>query len=435
MCDSFVVRASGGQTWFAKNSDREPGESQAVEHLEPRRSRARRLAVTHIEIDDVPLTREVSISRPTWMWGAEMGVNDAGLAVGNEAIFTRIAPAASGLTGMDLVRLALERASSADEALDLVTSLLARYGQGGRAGYRDRAFRYDNAFFFVDRERAWLLETAGPYWVAAPVTSARWASNAVSIGVEHTRVGPGTEDYARLRGWLRRGERLDFRRAFGARAMSVLSGGDTRRRDAEPCLARLLRPGGKLSAPAFVEGASEIAARLRRHPPGGPRRGARIVATCAHASWLPTRRAGQTTGTMIARLGPGAPEVAFTGTSAPCLSVLKRVPLGGTRVDTGPPPRADGYDPESLFWRHERLHRATLRDYDARRDTFEADRAALEARALAPSSPSRASELWQEHRAAVLTWLARATSRPPARSARPFDAYWSMMSRMDGIAR
>lgn len=72
MCDTLVVVGDdGAPVWFAKNSDREPGESQVVEH----RSRERhgpgaRLRATYIELDQVNETNEVVLSRPTWMWGA-----------------------------------------------------------------------------------------------------------------------------------------------------------------------------------------------------------------------------------------------------------------------------------------------------------------------------------------------------------------------------
>ena len=107
--------------------------------------------------------------------------------------------------------------------------MIAKHGQGGRCGYRQKNFRYHNAFVFADRESAWVLETAGPYWAAERVRGLRTASNVLSIGAEYTRVGPGTVEAARERGLLRKGQPFDFRRAFADRAMSVLSGGDVRR--------------------------------------------------------------------------------------------------------------------------------------------------------------------------------------------------------------
>ena len=79
------------------------------------------------------------------MWGAEMGANEHGVVIGNEAIFAKAKPAKTGLTGMDLLRLALERSASADEALETITSLLGTHGQGGSGGY-GHPFYYHNSY-------------------------------------------------------------------------------------------------------------------------------------------------------------------------------------------------------------------------------------------------------------------------------------------------
>ena len=426
MCDTIAVVASDC-VWLAKNSDREPGEAQTVEHVERARHAAgARLRTTYLELDQARDTNEVVLSRPAWMWGAEMGANEHGLAIGNEAVFTRVAVERTGLLGMDMLRLALERCSTADEALELIAWMLDRHGQGGAAGYRSKGFRYHNAFVIADPEGAWLLETAGRWWAAARVRGARTTSNVLTIGKDATRIGPGTIEAARRLGRLRRGDDFDFRHAFGDPVMAWLGAGDVRR-------ACTLNGARALADPSVAS----IARALRDHAGRSPSEGARMIAPCAHASWLPTRASGQTTGTMVSRLARAASTHWLTGTSAPCISVLKPAPLGQGRIDFGPAPRASGFDAESLFWRSERLHRVVLRDYDRRRATFDAERASLEARALASAHTNAegAGALWREHREAVLSWAARASAIRATRRARPFDLYWKVQSFRDGVQR
>ncbi len=429
MCDTMVsVPAPGesGDVWLAKNSDREPSEAQLVEHHLAAVPRSRVLRATHVEIPEATATLEVAISRPAWMWGAEMGVNERGVAIGNEALFTRIPVADKGLTGMDLLRIALERATSADDALDVITWMIGRYGQGGRCGHRNASFRYHDAFLIADPRGAWLLETAGPYWAAARVEGTRTSSNVLTLGEEATRFGPGTIEHARARGFGRRGEPLRFRDAFADRALGLLSGGGARR----VTTARMLG-----AAPRSV---AAFARALRDHAGHSARQGLRITSPCAHASYLPTRTAGQTTASMIVRLGARERLHLFTGTSSPCLSVLKPVPLGRGQVDTGPPPGERRFDGESLFWRHERLHRAVLRDEAQRRPLLEPLRDALEHDALLGATradAARASALFEEHRAALPGWLDRVSAAPPSRRAGPFDVYWRALDLLDGVPR
>ena len=47
------------------------------------------------------------------MWGSEMGANEKGVVIGNEAVWTRMPLRKDdGLTGMDLLRLAFTHAPS-----------------------------------------------------------------------------------------------------------------------------------------------------------------------------------------------------------------------------------------------------------------------------------------------------------------------------------
>ncbi len=428
MCDTFVA-VEPGAVWFGKNSDREPGEAQAVQHLLPSRARTARLQTTYIDVEQVPLTNEVVLSRPAWMWGAEMGANEHGLAIGNEAVFTKVPVADVGLLGMDLVRLALERCSSAEDALHLITHLIDRYGQGGPAGHRDKRFAYHNSFVLADPGEAWLLETAGASWAAERVTrGVRTTSNVLTIGADYTRVGDKTIETARHLGLLRSGETFDFARAFGKSVMGFLSGGHARR----ACTARALAAAQPMDMPTMLSA-------LRDHAGRSVKAGARITAPCAHASFLPTRAAGQTTATQVSRLARHPTTHAnesrhwLTGTSAPCLSVLKPVPLGRGRVDTGPFPDAHRFDPWSLFWRAEALHRAVLRDYERRRQTFETERRALESRALCATSVAEASALFAEHGELAKVWKDRVSAQRPRTPPTPFDMFWRVQSRRDGL--
>jgi len=142
MCDTLVVlphATKDGKLIFAKNSDRSPNEPHVVVNYPAREidlTKEPEVKLTYLSILQVAHTHAVVLLKPDWIWGAEMGFNEFGLNIGNEAVFTkekRNGPAA--LTGMDMLRLALERTKDALSALELMISLLERYGQGGNCGY------------------------------------------------------------------------------------------------------------------------------------------------------------------------------------------------------------------------------------------------------------------------------------------------------------
>jgi secernin len=185
MCDCLVSLTADGAV-FAKNSDRPPGERQVVERHPPARlDGAAPLLCTWIEIEPCrPEAIGFVAPRPDWAWGVEHGVNEAGVAVGNEAVYTTLDPrgAPPGLPGIDLVRLALMWADSAAAAVSVITSLIERYGQGG-SGHQGQERPYWSSFLIADARSAFVVDTSGREWAVEPVASpgSRAISNKTSV--------------------------------------------------------------------------------------------------------------------------------------------------------------------------------------------------------------------------------------------------------------
>lgn len=229
-CDTFAVRgdhSAVGGTLFGKNSDRPARECQPLRYLRGRRG-AGKLRLAYLEIDDASETIAHVGSSPYWCWGHELGLNAHGVAIGNEAIFTRdLAENAlrhrageqvePGILGMELLRLGLERGDSAKTALDVMTALLEQHGQWG-SGTRgdDRATAaYDNSYLIVDGTEIWVLETTGRSWAARRVEEPSWSlSNEPTLRQDWTECSADLTRLAASNRWWQSEERLDFAAAF-----------------------------------------------------------------------------------------------------------------------------------------------------------------------------------------------------------------------------
>jgi dipeptidase len=326
------------------------------------------------------------------MWGAEMGTNEDGVTIGNEAVFTREPYARVGLTGMDLVRLALERASTARAAVDVILELLERHGQGGGCGHESRRFTYHNSFLVADPGAAYVLETAGRLHAVERVEGVRAISNGLTIPGFTRHVDPLRPRVSRCR---------ERRARVEALAAAASGAGD---------LVRVLRDHGEgRAAPAY----SWLTGAL-----GAP---------CVHAGGV--LAATQTTASWVADLRPSGAAHWATATAAPCLSLFKPVRVDAP-VDLGPAP-GDRDDGASLWWRHERLHRRVVRDPATLGGLFAADRDALEAAWLThPPSPG---EAFAEADRRLADWTTRvATVKADDRRPAHVRRYWRLRDRRAG---
>lgn len=375
MCDTAVVTADispTGTTLFFKNSDREANEAQQLVSV-PAKSYeiGSTVKCTYIEIPQTARTHALLLSKPYWLWGAEMGVNEHGVAIGNEAVFTKIPyEKKAGLIGMDLLRLGLERGSTAREALETITELLARYGQGGNCK-PGKKFSYHNSFIIADPKEAYVLETVGREWAAKKISGVYSISNGLTLGGDFDECSPGLVSLAKQKGICGGREDLNLAKGFSDILYTGLSGCKTRRSRLTSLLNQACSEDWSLS---------KIFSVLRDHGPDKrhPQKGITGDTVCLHASFGPTRYA-QTTGSMVSVLSGPNPLSFVTGTAAPCTGFFKPV-----WVDTLPDhsrlkPQAQ-FDASTLFWKHEILHREVLRDFETRTELMARLQAENEAR-------------------------------------------------------
>ena len=215
-----------------------PNEAQQIVRY-PKTSREKNtVKTTFIEVEHPRDLNEVILSKPFQMWGAEMGANEHGVVIGNEAVFTKNSfyKKNIGLTGMDLLRLSLEISKTSAEALQHIIFYLEKYGQDACGGYTDKKFYYHNSFIVADKSGAYVLETAGKHWVYQKVTGHRSISNGLTIEENFDGISSDAIEFARKKGWSKKNENFNFRRSYSSWLMPKLAA-CTVRRDKRKTLA------------------------------------------------------------------------------------------------------------------------------------------------------------------------------------------------------
>ncbi len=366
-CDTLVALGPAtrrGHAIFAKNSDRPPGECQPLVLIErATHAKGARVRCQYLDVAQVRQTHRVLGSSPVWLWGFEHGLNEHGVAIGNETIFTHEAPAATGLLGMDLVRFGLERGATAAEACQAIIELIETHGQGG-SGWREFPFAYNSSFLLADPGEGWILEAAGRRWAARRVHEVDSISNQVTIAADWQRLSRDAIAHARdLPGEVR--EPFDFEAAYrdATTITPALAAGRLR------CSRSLLAAGRGDHDPFSMR------RLLRDHDGHGERfrpveshEDEQFYTLCMHQGL------SRTTAAMLAELEavPTGPRLAWIAFGRPCASVFLPVFVGPTL----PAVLTEGTVEEgaSLWWDFERLGAAV----DASPDCIEALRAALD---------------------------------------------------------
>lgn len=360
-CDSVVAlppRTRGSRPIFAKNSDRPPDEAQPLIQVAAADHRpGSKLRCQYIEIDQVAHTHALLGSRPYWLWGCEHGVNEHGVAIGNHTIYTKDPLGESGLQGMDLVRLGLERGASAREAADVIAGLIETHGQGG-SGFADLVWPYNNSFVIADAGEAWLLEASARHWALKRLRAGGSASNHTAIGSDWDHLSHDCIAHAIESGWWSENSgRFDFAAAYRDETVvpAIVSSGRYR----TTCGA-LAEAGGGLDVAAFKRVMRDHYEAGDVHAPGRMPDDERFFSVCMHAGPV-----GVTAASMIVELGApagGAPRPIWISFCNPCVSpylpVFAEAPIP-VEYSTGGQVSEDG----SAWWRFKRLLAAVERDF------------------------------------------------------------------------
>lgn len=409
---------------FAKSADCEVNEANALVRI-PRQKHLKGEAVriTHLVIPQAEETYEILLTKAFWTYGCEIGINEYGLSMGEEAVFTtQMDEEKDGIIGPDLMRIGLERARNCQEAIQIMTELLERYGQGGSAELKGNS-HFDSSFIMADPHEAYILETAGRKWAVKKVEAVASISNMLGIGHDWDMCSAASGD-----------EKIDWASTFALPEVPPTLGSPVRQAITYNGLASAL---GNISVQKIFE-------IMRHHGEGyHPAKAEAHRNICVHAG-PQENRWWQAVGVMVTDVGPHGVMAWVTGTSGTCVSIFKPVFLGMDLPDIGPYP-AEHFDPRSLWWKHELLHRRAMADFDYLVPEIRADFDQIEAEFLAQAeSVKRGTQAEKKDfmdycfrvaMDATEAWIARLRKRMDLKFEDPaYRAMWAKLNAEAGLS-
>lgn len=327
-----------------------------------------------------------------------------------------------GIIGPDLMRIGLERARNCQEAIQIMTDLLERYGQGGSAELKGNS-HFDSSFIMADSNEAYILETAGRKWAVKKVEAVASISNMLGIGRDWDMCSAASGD-----------EKIDWASTFALPEVPPTLGSPVRQSITYNGLTSAL---GNISVQKIFE-------IMRHHGEGyHPAKAEAHRNICVHAG-PQENRWWQADGVMVTDVGPHGVMAWVTGTSGTCVSIFKPVFLGMDLPDIGPYP-TEHFDPRSLWWKHELLHRRAMADFEHLVPEIRADFDQIEAEFLAQAaSVKRGTQAEKKDfmdycfrvaMEATEAWIARLRKRVDLKFEDPaYRAMWAKLNAEAGLS-
>ena len=382
-CDTLVAlpeTTADGCVVLAKNSDRPADESQPLFQA-PRLNHRRGASVKcqYLEIPQVEETLRFIGSRPYWLWGLEHGMNERGVAIGNEAVFTKEALPEAGLLGMDLVRLGLERGRTAGEALDVMTRLIQKFGQGGSA-YEHVQWAYSNSFIIADPSEAYILETSGREFAWKKVKASASISNHIAIGSDWDGLSAGARRYAESNGWYHAdaSARFDFSAAYRSTEAVPPEISEERLRQSKRLLEEQQ---GKISPQTMMHILRDHYESGTVFTPGREPGDGRCYSICMHADPV-----GTTAASVVAHIRkPGRFTVYWASLGNPCCGVFMPLYMEG-EIPPALMLAGSHFSEDPVWWLFKKLDECVAENYQGRTPVVQSVWSELEAEFISLSA-------------------------------------------------
>jgi dipeptidase len=304
-----------------------------------------------------------------------------------------------------------------------MTDLLEQYGQGGSAELKGNS-HFDSSFLMADNSEAYILETAGREWALKKIDGFDSISNFLKIHKDWD--GCSVEGAAK-------GE-LDWAATFGLPEVPPTLGSPDRQAITHGCLAGAQ---GQITAKTIFD-------LMRQHGQGyHPATAEAHHNICVHAG-PQENRWWQADGVMVTEVDSDGALIWVTGTSGTCVSIFKPVFLGVDLPDIGPVP-SEYFDPNSLWWKHELLHRRAMADFDCLvaeiREEFDPMEAEFIAQAASVKKGTLAEKrdfmnyCFRKSMDATEKWIARLRARIDLRFDDPaYRAMWQKLNAEAGLS-